>query len=225
VRALVVEDERTLARAIRRGLEADGMLTDVAHDGVSGFERAMDGTYDVIVLDIMLPGRNGYDVCRDLRRADVWTPILMLSAKDGEYDQVDAFDLGADDYLTKPFSFPILVARLRALVRRGGIERPTVLAAGDLTLDPATRDVHRGDVLIDLTPREFALLHHLMRHRGAVVAKLDIVQSVWDLHHDGSDNLVEVYVGYLRRKIDVPFDRQSIETVRGAGYRLRGDGR
>ncbi len=225
MRALVVEDERTLARAIRRGLEADGMVTDVAHDGVSGFERAAEGAYDVIVLDIMLPGRNGYDVCRDLRRAGVWTPILMLSAKDGEYDEVDAFDLGADDYLTKPFSFPILVARLRALVRRGGIERPTVLAAGDLTLDPATREVHRGDVPIELTPREFALLHFLMRNRGAVVAKLDIVQSVWDLHHDGSDNLVEVYVGYLRRKIDVPFDRQTIETVRGAGYRLRGDGR
>ncbi len=225
MRALVVEDERTLARAIRRGLEADGMVTDVAHDGVSGFERAVEGAYDVIVLDIMLPGRNGYDVCRDLRRAGVWTPILMLSAKDGEYDEVDAFDLGADDYLTKPFSFPILVARLRALVRRGGIERPTVLAAGDLTLDPASREVHRGDVPIELTPREFALLHFLMRNRGAVVAKLDIVQSVWDLHHDGSDNLVEVYVGYLRRKIDVPFERQTIETVRGAGYRLRGDGR
>ena len=225
MRALVVEDERTLARAIRRGLEADGVLTDVAHDGVSGFERAVDGCYDVIVLDIMLPGRSGYDVCRGLREAHVWTPILMLSAKDGEYDQVDAFDLGADDYLTKPFSFPILLARLRALVRRGAIERPTVLTAGDLTLDPATREVHRGGTTIDLTPREFALLQFLMRHRDAVVAKLEIVQSVWDMHHDGSDNLVEVYVGYLRRKIDAPFDRQTIETVRGVGYRLRGDGR
>ncbi|MCW2813987.1 MAG: DNA-binding response regulator [Nocardioides sp.] len=225
MRVLLVEDEQTLARAVRRGLDAEGMLTDVAATGPAGLELGLSGTYDVVILDIMLPGRNGYDVCRDLRAAGVWTPVLFLSAKDGEYDEVDAFDLGADDYLTKPFSFPVLVARLRALVRRGGIERPAVLRVGDLTLDPATREVRRGEVRISLSPREFGVLQHLMRHRGMVVSKLDILQSVWDLHHDGSDNLVEVYVGYLRRKIDAPFGRRSIETVRGAGYRLVGEER
>ncbi|MAS55965.1 response regulator transcription factor [Nocardioides sp.] len=225
MRVLLVEDERTLARTIARGLQAEGMLTDVAHDGLVGLERALDGDYDVVVLDIMLPGRNGYDVCRSMRAAEAWAPVLMLTAKDGEYDEVDAFDLGADDYLTKPFSFPVLVARLRALVRRGGIARPTVLRAGDLALDPATREVSRGDEQIDLTAREFAVLHHLMRHRGMVVSKLDLLQAVWDLHHEGSENVVEVYVGYLRRKVDVPFGRQSIQTVRGSGYRLVGDGR
>jgi two-component system, OmpR family, response regulator len=170
------------------------------------------------VLDIMLPGLNGYDVCRRLREANIWTPILMLTAKDGEYDQVDAFDLGADDYLTKPFSFVVLVARLRSLIRRGAPERPTSLAAGDLTLDPGTRDVQRGGVDISLTPREFGLLHYLMRHRGVVVSKLEILESVWDLHYDGDDNVVEVYVGYLRRKLDPAV----VETVRGAGYRFRG---
>ena len=225
MRVLLVEDERTLARTIARGLQAEGMLTDVAHDGLVGLERALDGDYDVVVLDIMLPGRNGYDVCRSMRAAEAWAPVLMLTAKDGEYDEVDAFDRGADDYLTKPFSFPVLVARLRALVRRGGIARPTVLRAGDLALDPATREVSRGDEQIDLTAREFAVLHHLMRHRGMVVSKLDLLQAVWDLHHEGSENVVEVYVGYLRRKVDVPFGRQSIQTVRGSGYRLVGDGR
>lgn len=224
MRVLLVEDERTLARAVARGLEAQGMLTDVAHDGLDGLDRALVGDYDVVVLDIMLPGRNGYDVCKELRAAQVWTPVLMLTAKDGEYDEVDAFDLGADDYLTKPFSFPVLVARLRALVRRGGVERPAVLRAGDLVLDPATREVHRGEEPVDLTAREFAVLHHLMRHKGMVVSKLDLLQSVWDLHHEGSDNVVEVYIGYLRRKIDVPFGRQAIQTVRGSGYRLAGDG-
>ncbi len=224
MRALLVEDERTLARAVVRGLEADGFLVDVAHDGLAGLDLARSGTYDVVVLDIMLPGRNGYDVCRDLREAGVWTPVLMLTAKDGEYDEVDAFDLGADDYLTKPFSFPVLLARLRALVRRGGVERPVLLRAGDLSLDPATRVVTRSGVAVDLTAREFAVLHHLMRHVGMVVPKLDILQAVWDLHHDGSDNVVEVYVGYLRRKIDAPFGRHAIQTVRGSGYRLAGDG-
>jgi len=224
MRVLLVEDERTLARAIARGLQAEGMLTDVAHDGLAGLERALDGDYDAVVLDIMLPGRNGYDVCKAMRAAEVWVPVLMLTAKDGEYDEVDAFDLGADDYLTKPFSFPVLVARLRALVRRGGIARPTVLRAGDLVLDPATREVSRAGDPIDLTAREFAVLHHLMRHRGMVVSKLDLLQSVWDLHHEGSENVVEVYVGYLRRKVDAPYGRQSIQTVRGSGYRLAGDG-
>jgi two-component system OmpR family response regulator len=224
MRVLMVEDERPLARAVQRGLEAEGMLTDLEYDGRTGVDAALSGAYDVVVLDIMLPHLNGYDICKRMRAENVWTPVLMLSAKDGEYDQVDAFDLGADDYLTKPFSFPLLVARLRSLVRRGGVERPPVLHAGDLHLDPATRTVGRGDQPIDLTPREFAVLEHLLRHRGIVVSKLELLQSVWDLHHDGADNVVEVYVGYLRRKIDVPFGRHSIQTVRGAGYRLAADG-
>jgi two-component system, OmpR family, response regulator len=227
MRVLLVEDAEPMAGAVKRGLDAEGLLTDVAHDGRTGLDLALTGSYDVVVLDIMLPRMNGYDVCREMRAADVWTPVLVLSAKDGEYDQVDAFDLGADDYLVKPFAFPLLVARLRALIRRGGVARPALLMAGDLVLDPATRAVHRGGTPIDLTPREYGLLHFLMRHRGMVVSKLDILQNVWDSQHDGTDageNAVEVYVGYLRRKVDQPFDRQAIQTVRGAGYRVAADG-
>jgi two-component system OmpR family response regulator len=224
VRVLLVEDEIQLAETVRRGLVADGFVVDIAHDGVTGLHAAEDSPYDVLVLDIMLPGLNGYDVCRRLREANIWTPVLMLTAKDGDYDLVDAFDLGADDYLTKPFSFVVLVARLRSLIRRGAPERPASLAAGDLSLDPSTRAVQRGGVDIALTPREFGLLHYLMRHRGEVVSKTEILESVWDLHYDGDDNVVEVYVGYLRRKIDQPFGRKAIETVRGAGYRLEGNG-
>ncbi len=227
MRVLLVEDSTVMAQAVKRGLDAEGLLTDVAGDGPAGLELALTGSYDVVVLDIMLPRLNGYDVCREMRADGVWTPVLFLSAKDGEYDQVDAFDLGGDDYLVKPFAFPILVARLRALIRRGGVARPTTMAAGDLTLDPATRDVRRGGTPIELTPREYGLLHYLMRHRGMVVSKLDILQNVWDSQHDGSDtaeNVVEVYVGYLRRKVDQPFGRHTIQTVRGAGYRLAGDG-
>ncbi|MCW2764698.1 MAG: response regulator receiver [Nocardioides sp.] len=224
MRVLLVEDEVRLAETVRRGLVAEGFVVDIAHDGVAGLHAAEDAPYDVVVLDIMLPKLNGYDVCRRLREANNWTPVLMLTAKDGEYDQVDAFDLGADDYLTKPFSFVVLVARLRSLIRRGAPERPTSLAAGDLTLDPRTRSVQRAGVDISLTPREFGLLHFLMRHRGDVVSKTEILQSVWDMNYDGDDNVVEVYVGYLRRKIDQPFGRKAIETVRGAGYRLEGSG-
>ncbi|MBC7633446.1 response regulator transcription factor [Aeromicrobium sp.] len=224
MRVLLVEDEVRLAETIRRGLVAEGFVVDFAHDGITGLEEALTSSYDVIVLDIMLPRLNGYDVCRRLRSANNWTPILMLTAKDGEYDQVDAFDLGADDYLTKPFSFVVLVARLRALVRRGAPERPARLQVGDLSLDPSTRVVERAGVEVSLTPREFGLLHFLMRHRGDVVSKNEILQSVWDLNYDGDDNVVEVYVGYLRRKIDQPFGRKAITTVRGAGYRLEGDG-
>jgi len=220
----MVEDEVRLAETVRRGLVAEGFVVDVVHDGVDGLFTAQTNDYDVVVLDIMLPRMNGYDVCRNLRGAGIWTPVLMLTAKDGEYDQVDAFDLGADDYLTKPFSFAVLVARLRSLVRRTAAERPTVLVAGDLSLDPATRSVRRGSVDISLTPREFGLLHFLMRHRGDVVSKTEILESVWDLNYDGDENVVEVYVGYLRRKIDQPFDRHAIETLRGAGYRLAGTG-
>lgn len=224
MRVLLVEDERPLARAIQRGLDAEGLLTDVEFDGRAGLVSAISGRYDVVVLDIMLPGVNGYDICKQMRAAKVWTPVMMLSAKDGDYDQVDAFELGADDYLIKPFAYPVLVARLRSLIRRGVVERPPVLTAGDLHLDPASRLVGRGDSRISLTPREFGLLHYLLRHKGLVVSKLDILQGVWDVHHDGADNLVEVYVGYLRRKVDAPFGRNAIQTVRGAGYRLAGDG-
>ena len=223
MRVLLIEDERALARAMQRGLTAQGLLTEVEHTGTDGLDAALTGAYDVIVLDLMLPGLNGYDVCKQLRAAGIWTPVLVLSAKDGDYDQIDALELGADDYLTKPFSFPVLVARLRSLIRRQGIDREPVLSAGDLRLDPATRQVTRGDELLDLTPREFGLLQFLMRNKGIVVTKLDILQNVWDSAHDGgenAENLVEVYVGYLRRKIDQPFDTHCIQTVRGAGYRL-----
>ena len=219
-----MEDEHRLAETLRRGLTADGFMVDVAHDGADGLWLAKSNPYDVVVLDIMIPKLNGYDVCRAMRAASVWTPVLMLTAKDGEHDQVDAFDLGADDYLTKPFSFLVLVARLRALVRRGRPERPTVLYAGDLSLDPAAHIVTRADNTIALTPREFAVLHFLIRHKGDVVSKSEILQGVWDTYYDGDDNVVEVYVGYLRKKIDQPFNRSSIQTVRGAGYRLASDG-
>jgi two-component system OmpR family response regulator len=224
LKVLLVEDEHRLAETLRRGLTADGFMVDVAHDGADGLWLAKSNPYDVVVLDIMIPKLNGYDVCRAMRAASVWTPVLMLTAKDGEHDQVDAFDLGADDYLTKPFSFLVLVARLRALVRRGRPERPTVLYAGDLSLDPAAHIVTRADNTIALTPREFAVLHFLIRHKGDVVSKSEILQGVWDTYYDGDDNVVEVYVGYLRKKIDQPFNRSSIQTVRGAGYRLASDG-
>ncbi|WP_248581937.1 response regulator transcription factor [Nocardioides sp. InS609-2] len=224
MRVLLVEDEVRLAETVRRGLVAEGFVVDLAHDGEVGLEAAETSSYDVVVLDIMLPRLNGYDVCRRMRAAGIWTPVLMLTAKDGEYDEVDAFDLGADDYLTKPFSFVVLVARVRALVRRGAPERPALLTAGDLSLDLGARRVTRAGEDISLTPREFGVLAYLMRHRGDVVSKTEILQSVWDLNYDGDDNVVEVYVGYLRRKIDQPFGRRAIETVRGVGYRLEGNG-
>jgi DNA-binding response OmpR family regulator len=224
MRVLLVEDEVRLAEHLRRGLGAEGFVVDVAHDGPDGLFHAEVDRYDVVVLDLMLPGLNGYDVCRRMRASGVWTPVLVLTAKDGEQEQADALDLGADDYLTKPFSFLVLVARLRALVRRGAPVRPTVLSAGDLVLDPATRTVCRGAREVSLTPREFGLLHFLLRHRGEVVSKTDILESVWDTNWFGDDNVVEVYVGYLRRKIDQPFGRHAIETVRGVGYRLAAGG-
>ncbi|HEX5533191.1 MAG TPA: response regulator transcription factor [Actinomycetales bacterium] len=224
MRVLVVEDEVRLAEAIRRGLTSEGFNVELAHDGVDGLWKATENRYDAIVLDLMLPGMNGYDVCRTLRRRKVWTPILVLTAKDGDYDEADALDLGADDYLTKPFSFVVLVAHLRALVRRGAPERPAVLVAGDLTLDPSEHRVRRGDVVVDLTPREYGVLEHLMRRSGDVVSKTELLEAVWDTNYDGDVNVVEVYVGYLRRKLDIPFQRHAIETVRGAGYRLARDG-
>jgi len=221
---LIVEDEVALAETVRRGLTREGFVVEVVHNGEDAVWAATEDLFDVVVLDIMIPLVDGYRVVEELRRRGVWTPILMLSAKDGEYDQSDAFDLGADDYLTKPFSFVVLVARLRALARRGAPERPVVLAAGDLTLDPARRRVRRGDVEIALTPREFGLLEYLMTRKGDVVTKTDILRAVWDPAFDGDPNVVEVYVRYLRRKIDLPFGRAAIVTERGAGYRLDPDG-
>jgi two-component system OmpR family response regulator len=224
MRVLVVDDEVRLAEGIRLGLQAEGFAVDVAHDGVDGLWYARENPYDAIVLDLMMPGMSGWAVCETLRAERDWTPVLMLTAKDGEWDQVDALDAGADDYVTKPFSFPVLVARLRALVRRGSRERPTVLQAGDLRLDPAARRVWRGETLLDLTSREFAVLEYLMRHPGQVVSKRDVISNVWDDDFTGDPNIVEVYVGHLRRAVDRPFGRNAIETVRGAGYRLAADG-
>ncbi|EAQ00072.1 TcrA [Janibacter sp. HTCC2649] len=220
MRVLLVEDEKALAETIRRGLTAEGFVVDVAHDGVTGQWLATENPYDVIVLDIMLPGRNGYDVLRNLRALKVWAPAMMLTAKDGEYDQTDAFELGADDYLTKPFSFVVLVARLRALVRRGAPARPVDLRVGGLLLDPNKRTVSRNGHAITLTAKEFSVLQFLMRHPEVVLSKAEILDNVWDQAFDGSDNIVEVYVGYLRRKIDQAFGVTSLETVRGMGYRL-----
>ncbi len=224
MRVLVVEDQTKLADAIRRGLVAEGFAVDVAGDGEQGLALGRSVPYDAIVLDILLPGLNGFEVCRSLRQSKIWTPILMLTAKSAESDEVEALDIGADDFLAKPFSYSVLVARLRALLRRGIRERPSVLLAGDLSLDPAAHVCRRGECTIDLTPREMAMLDLLMRHAGRVLSKADILDHVWDIDYDGDDNIVEVYIRYLRRKIDLPFDRQSIETVRGAGYRLAPNG-
>jgi two-component system OmpR family response regulator len=224
MRVLMVEDELRLADTVHRGLTDAGFVVELVHDGENAVWAATEHSYDVIVLDIMLPKLNGYRVLELLRARGIWTPVLMLTAKDGEYDQTDAFDLGADDYLTKPFSFLVLVARLRALIRRGGPERPVVLMAGDLTLDVARRRVERDGREITLTPREYGLLEFLMRHRGDTVSKAEILAGVWDPAFDGDPNVVEVYVRYLRKKIDTPFARHAIETVRGMGYRLNPGG-
>ncbi|WP_125131128.1 response regulator transcription factor [Microbacterium sp. 10M-3C3] len=224
MRILVVDDEVRLADGVRRGLEAEGFAVDVAHNGVDGLWRARENRYDAIVLDLMMPGMSGWKVCEALRADDDWTPVLMLTAKDGDWDQVEAFEAGADDFVTKPFSSVVLVARLRALIRRGAVPRPQVLEAGDLRVDPGARRVWRGDTEVAVTSREFAVLEHLMRHRGHVLSKRDVIDAVWDDDFDGDPNIVEVYVGHLRRKLDRPFGRAGIETVRGAGYRLAADG-
>lgn len=213
---LVVEDEARLAAALRRGLQAEGFAVDIAADGQDGLEMARHGGYDAMILDVMLPRLSGYRVVRQLRAERHWLPVLMLSAKDGEYDQADGLDCGADDYLTKPFSYVVLLARLRALLRRGAQARPVVLAFGDVELDPAERRVLVGGTEVTLTTREFALLEYLMRHPGQVVSKTELLDHVWDAALDTAPNAVEVYVGYLRRKIG----RDRLETVRGAGYRL-----
>ncbi|MFC0028053.1 response regulator transcription factor [Micromonospora chaiyaphumensis] len=216
MRVLVVEDETRLAASLRRGLQAEGFVVDVEATGPGGLDAARHGDYDAMILDVMLPGLSGYEVVRRLRAEERWLPVLMLSAKDGEYDQADGLDCGADDYLTKPFSYVVLLARLRALLRRGAPERPAVLAVGDLRLDPARRRVTRADAEVALTAREYALLAYLMRRPGEVVSKTELLDHVWDAAVETAPNAVEVYVGYLRRKIG----RDRLETVRGAGYRL-----
>jgi DNA-binding response OmpR family regulator len=220
MKVLAVEDDQRLAGLLLRGLGAEGFAVDVAHDGIDGLWRAAEHAYDVIVLDVMLPGLNGYRVCARLRAANVWTPILMLTAKDGEFDEAEGLDTGADDYLTKPFSYVVLVARLRALARRGTTSRPVVLRVDDLRLDPATHLCRRGDQDIPLAAKEFSVLEHLLRHRGRVVSKAEIIAGVWDENSDVDPNLVEVYISSLRRKIDAPFGRRTIVTVRGFGYRV-----
>jgi len=224
VRVLVVEDEVRLAAGLRSGLEAEGFAVDVAVNGPDGLWRARESRYDAIVLDLMLPGMSGFRVCSLLRAEGVWSPILILTAKDGEWDEVEALDTGADDFLTKPFSHAVLVARLRALMRRGPAERPSVLVAGDLRVDPAERRVWRGDVEVELTARELAVLEYLLRRRGEAVSKREVLDHVWDDEFEGDPNIVEVYVGRLRNKIDRPYGRHAIQTLRGAGYRIDADG-
>jgi len=224
MRVLVVEDDLHLARAIRRGLESEGFAVDVAPDGEEGLWLAAESAYDAIVLDIMLPGVDGYTVCARLREADNWAPILMLTARNGELDETAALDTGADDFLAKPFSYMVLVARLRALLRRGRKERPSVLRVGDLSLDPAQHRVARGDTPVDLTPRQFSLLEFFMRRPGEVLSKTEILNHVWDFAFEGDPNIVEVYVRQLRQRLDEPFGRTSLRTVRLVGYRLDPDG-
>ncbi|GAA3000960.1 response regulator transcription factor [Streptosporangium longisporum] len=220
MRVLLVEDEKRLAHLLKEGLAGEGFAVDVAHDGRDGLWMATENPYDVIVLDVMLPRMNGYTLCARLRDAGNWTPILMLTAKDGVHDEAEALDTGADDFLSKPFSYVVLLARLRALVRRGGTARPVSITVGDLTVDPAGLRCRRGEVDIPLTPKEFAVLHGLARRQGEVVSKRELLAQAWDFSYDGDPNIVEVYVSALRRKIDSPFGRSSLVTVRGAGYRL-----
>jgi two-component system OmpR family response regulator len=221
---LIVEDELKMAALLRRGLVEEGYAADVARTGEDALRMARSTAYDAIVLDVMLPGLDGFGVCRELRSSGVWTPILMLTALDDVLDRVAGLDAGADDYLTKPFSFAELLARLRALARRAPAERPTVLVAGSLRLDPATQQVWRGDVAIELSAKEFALLETFMRRPGQVLSRQDLLEHTWDGANGNRSNVVDVYVGYLRTKLDRPFGRRSIETVRGSGYRLRVDG-
>jgi two-component system OmpR family response regulator len=221
MRVLVVEDDLKMASLIRRGLVEEGLAADVARTGDDALWMARASEYDAIVLDVMLPGRDGFEVCRRLRETGRWSPVLMLTARDAVEDRVAGLDAGADDYLTKPFSFAELLARLRALARRAPPERPAVLEVGDLRLDPATRLVWRGDAEITLSAKEFALLETFMRRPGQVLSRYQLLEHCWDYGYENRSNIVDVYVRYLREKIDRPFGRTSIETVRGAGYRLR----
>ena len=224
MRILVVDDDAHVAGSVRRGLEGEGYAVDVAFDGTEGHWLASENPYDAMVLDSMLPGMSGDELCARLRAAGVWTPILMLTARSGESDEAQALDAGADDFLSKPFSYVVLLARLRALLRRGGVQRPAVLVAGDLTLDPATHRVARGDVEVPLSPRQFSLLEYFLRHAGEVLPKSRLLEHVWDFSFEGDPNIVEVYVHQLRLRVDEPFGRSALQTVRGAGYRLDPDG-
>jgi two-component system OmpR family response regulator len=224
MRVLIVEDEPKLAALLRRGLSKEGMSVDVAVKGEDALWMAEATSYDAVVLDVMLPGIDGFEVCRRLRAAEVWSPILMLTARDAVRDRVEGLDSGADDYLTKPFSYAELLARLRALARRGRPERPVALEIGDLRLDPATRRVWRGENEIELSPKEFAVLETFMRRPGEVLSRFELLEHAWDYDYENRSNVVDAYVRFLRRKIDRPFGVDSIETVRGAGYRLREDG-
>jgi two-component system OmpR family response regulator len=221
MRVLVVEDEPKMAGLVKRGLEEEGIAVDVAGRGEDAVWMAGSTEYDVVVLDVMLPGLDGFEVCRRLRADEVWTPVLMLTARDAVEDRVAGLDGGADDYLVKPFSFEELLARLRALARRPAAERPAVLEAGDLRLDPATRRVSRGDAEIALSPKEYALLETLMRRPGVALSRLQLLEHAWDDTYENRSNVIDVYIRYLREKIDRPFATDTIETVRGVGYRLR----
>jgi two-component system OmpR family response regulator len=225
MRILVVEDEVKMAALLKRGLEEEGYAVDTAPTGTDAIWLGTENPYDAIVLDLMLPDRDGFEVCRELRKAGRWAPVIMLTAKDGVRDRISGLDVGADDYLTKPFSFAELLARLRALLRRGQAERPAMLRVGDLTMDPAGHKVERGDRLIELTAKEFSLLEYFMRHAQEVLTRTRILEHVWDFAYEGDSNVVDVYVRYLREKIDRPFGLNSLETVRGSGYRLKPEGR
>jgi two-component system OmpR family response regulator len=220
MRVLVVEDDKHLAAALRRGLEQEGHAVDMALDGADGEWLARENSYDALVLDIMLPELRGDELCARRRAAGDWTPILMLTARAGPEQEAQALDAGADDFLAKPFSFVVLLARLRALVRRGAGERPAVLVVGDLRLDPAAHRVSRGGTVVELTPRQFSMLEFLMRRAGEVVSKATILDHVWDFAFEGDPNIVEVYARQLRQRIDVPFGRTTLQTVRMVGYRL-----
>ena len=225
MRVLVVEDEVKMAGLLKLGLEEEGYAVDLAGNGSDAVWLGTENTYDAIVLDLMLPDQDGFEVCRQLRAVGRWAPVLMLTARDAIPDRVAGLDAGADDYLTKPFSFTELFARLRALMRRGARERPAVLRAGDLAVDPASKRVTRAGSPVDLTAKEFALLEYFMRHPGEVLNRSRLIEHVWDFAYEGDSNVVDVYVRYLREKIDRPFGRDSIETIRGTGYRLRETGR
>jgi two-component system OmpR family response regulator len=224
VRVLIVEDDMRMAAAVRRGLQGEGMVADLAATGEDALWMAAATEFDAVVLDVMLPGIDGFTTCRRLREDGVWAPIIMVTARDSVDDRVQGLDQGADDYLTKPFSLAELLARLRALARRGPVERPPVLEVGDLRMDPATQQTWRGKEEIALSPKEFALLETFMRRPGELLSRYQLLEHAWDYDYENRSNVVEVYVRYLREKIDRPFGVKSLETVRGAGYRLRRDG-
>ena len=220
MKVLLIEDDKKIAAAVKRGLEGDGFTVEVAFDGTDGLWMASEASFDALIVDLMLPGTNGFVICRELRTRQIWTPILVLTAKDGELDEVEALDTGADDYLTKPFSYPVLVSRLRALLRRTAGQNPIDMRIGDLRIDPRSRRVWREDIEIGLTSRQFEVLEFLMRRSGQVLSKSEILAGVWESEFAGDPNIVEVYIGRLRARIDQPFGRHTIDTVRGAGYRL-----